>query len=80
MQTPVTAVPQTWLQQIMPYLVMLSITVITPLIGVVKVYADKLVAQLKVNKSAATMLLLQLKRPLLWRPQALWPLPLTMKQ
>ena len=53
MQTPVTTVPQTWLQQIMPYLVMLSITVITALIGVVKVYADKLVAQLKDNKSAA---------------------------
>jgi hypothetical protein len=51
-QTPVTAVPQTWLQQIMPYLVMLCVTVITSLIAVIKVYADKLIVQLQTNKSA----------------------------
>ena len=36
----------------MPYLVMLCVTVITCLIGVVKVYADKLIAQLQANKVA----------------------------
>lgn len=52
MQVPVTVPQQTFLQQIMPYLVMLCVTVITCLIGVVKVYADKLIAQLQANKVA----------------------------
>lgn len=36
----------------MPYLVMLCVTVITCLIGIVKVYADKLIAQLQANKTS----------------------------
>lgn len=44
--------PLTWQQQIMPYLVMLCVTIITSLIAVVKVYADKLILQLKANKDA----------------------------
>ena len=52
MQAP-TAPQLTFMQQIMPYLVMLCVTVITCLIGVVKVYADKLIAQLQANKEAA---------------------------
>ncbi len=47
-----TPAPQTFVQQLMPYLVMLCVTVITCLIGLVKVYADKLIAQLQANKQA----------------------------
>jgi hypothetical protein len=36
----------------MPYLVMLCVTVITCLIGIVKVYADKLITQLQANKAS----------------------------
>ena len=49
-QIPITPV-QSFTQQVMPYLVMLAITLVVTLIGVIKAYGDKLIAQLKLNKA-----------------------------
>ena len=51
MQAP-TAPQLTFMQQIMPYLVMFVIGLLGALGLVVKAYAEKLIAQLQVNKAA----------------------------